>query len=189
MSLINCSLGYLFSPFCLSNVFVRFVLGILFLHSLFRFLVFVCLLSFLLCSCSLQQFSWSFINMDFLFHLLFRATIPFFLSSNPFFFSLFLLSCYLSNFSSCIFIPLSFLLWTCASVTSSPFLYFSKIVYLLNKAPTTPKQHPNNKNSQTGASYWSGTSGSWQSGNGCTYVKPLTSNLNECNYENPLSGF
>lgn len=57
-------------------VCVRFVLKILFLSSLFQFSGFVCLLCFLLCSCSLVHFS-CLINMDFLFHRLLRVTDPF----------------------------------------------------------------------------------------------------------------
>lgn len=110
-------------------VCVRLVSKRLFRTSLFQFFGFVCLPRFLLCSCSLVHLSCSFINMDFLFHLLLRATIPFSLKIH--FSFLFLLSCYFFHSSSSIFILLSLL--------PSSSLYFSKIVNLLKKTQNNPQ--------------------------------------------------
>lgn len=116
---LSCCLS---SSFYLSNDFVSSILRILFLSpSLFQFCGSVCLLccltGVLLFSCALfPVLSWAWILI-----------------------SLFLLTCYFLQSSSCVFILLS-VLCSYALVRFTSSLYFSKIV---NLKKTNAKQHPN----------------------------------------------
>lgn len=183
MSLILCFFCCLYSPFCLSNESVLglllFIIKITFSSFSFWILWFCLFFCVLVLLCTFSVLS---LTRFFLFHLLLTATIAlshkkhfaFLCLSSPAI-SYVLQAIYHSVFSFPAHVPWLVLLFPvlfqknkCARKTQTK-------IKLPKQMKTTPKP---------GASYWSGASYPWQSGNGSTYVKPLTSNLSEYNYRN-----